>query len=57
MYCDRLLVLADGRAVAEGTPAEVLTSPLIERVYAVQADVTNGPGYPVIRYLRRVNEP
>ncbi|MES4903177.1 MULTISPECIES: ABC transporter ATP-binding protein [unclassified Streptomyces] len=53
MYCDRLLVLRDGRAVAEGTPAEVLTPALIERVYAVRAEVTTGPGHPVIRFLRR----
>ncbi|NUS81229.1 MAG: ABC transporter ATP-binding protein [Streptomyces sp.] len=53
MYCDRLLVLRDGRAVAEGTPAEVLTPALIEQVYAVRTEVTTEPGHPVIRFLRR----
>ncbi|MER6691601.1 ABC transporter ATP-binding protein [Streptomyces minutiscleroticus] len=53
MYCDRLLVLRAGRAVAEGTPAEVLTPDLIERVYGVRAEVTHGPGHPVVRFLRR----
>ncbi|MCX4452420.1 ABC transporter ATP-binding protein [Streptomyces sp. NBC_01728] len=52
MYCDRLLVLRDGRAVAEGTPAEVLTPALIGQVYGVRAEVTQDPGHPVIRFLR-----
>ncbi|WP_030377080.1 MULTISPECIES: ABC transporter ATP-binding protein [unclassified Streptomyces] len=53
MYCDRLLVLEEGRAVAEGTPGEVLTPALIERVYGVRAEVREGPGHPVVRFLRR----
>ncbi|WP_406440234.1 ABC transporter ATP-binding protein [Streptomyces sp. NBC_01613] len=57
MYCDRLLVLQAGRAVAEGTPTDVLTPSLIEEVYGVHADVSHEPGHPVIRYLRRVTEP
>ncbi|WP_397222096.1 ABC transporter ATP-binding protein [Nocardiopsis lambiniae] len=52
MYCDRLLVLRDGRVVAEGTPGEVLTPSLIGEVYGVRAEVTEGPGHPVIRFLR-----
>ncbi|MFJ9898247.1 ABC transporter ATP-binding protein [Streptomyces sp. NPDC091280] len=52
MYCDRLLVLRDGHAVAEGTPAEVLTPTLIEQVYGVHAEVTHDPCHPVIRFLR-----
>ncbi|MFE2065243.1 ABC transporter ATP-binding protein [Streptomyces sp. NPDC059467] len=52
MYCDRLLVLRDGRAVTEGTPAEVLTPALIEEVYGVRTEVTHEPGHPVIRFLR-----
>ncbi|MFE0674604.1 ABC transporter ATP-binding protein [Streptomyces sp. NPDC058867] len=51
-YCDRLLVLRDGRVVAEGTPAEVLTPTLIEQVYGVRAEVSQEPGHPVIRFLR-----
>ncbi|MFV2196795.1 ABC transporter ATP-binding protein [Nocardiopsis sp. LOL_012] len=53
MYCDRLLVLRGGRAVAEGPPAQVLTPSLIADVYGVRAEVGSGPGYPVIRFLRR----
>ncbi|MER6678283.1 ABC transporter ATP-binding protein [Streptomyces sp. NPDC000983] len=51
-YCDRLLVLGDGRTVAEGTPTEVLTPTLIEQVYGVRAEVSHEPGHPVIRFLR-----
>ncbi|GAA1093428.1 ABC transporter ATP-binding protein [Streptomyces javensis] len=57
MYCDRLLVLREGRVVAEGTPGDVLTPALIKRVYGVEADVTHDPGHPVIRFLRRTPEP
>ncbi|MFE7270564.1 ABC transporter ATP-binding protein [Streptomyces sp. NPDC057623] len=53
MYCDRLVVLRAGRAVAEGTPAEVLTPALIEQVYGVRAEVTTDTGHPVVRFLRR----
>ncbi|NEW69703.1 ABC transporter ATP-binding protein [Streptomyces rhizosphaericus] len=55
MYCDRLLVLREGRVVAEGTPGEVLTPSLIKRVYGVRAEVTHDPGHPVIRFLRRTH--
>jgi iron complex transport system ATP-binding protein len=53
MYCDRLLVLDNGRTVAEGTPADVLTPALIKDVYGVRAEVDHDPGHPVIRFLRR----
>jgi iron complex transport system ATP-binding protein len=53
MYCDRLVVLRDGRAVAGGTPSEVLTSDLIGEVYGVPAEVTRGADGPVVRFLRR----
>lgn len=40
MFCDRIIVLDRGRAVAAGTPREVLTSDLIRDVYGVEAEVT-----------------
>ncbi|PDP87387.1 histidinol phosphatase [Glycomyces fuscus] len=52
MYCDRLVVLREGRVVAGGTPSEVLTASLIEEVYGVRAEVGPGPGHPVIRFLK-----
>jgi iron complex transport system ATP-binding protein len=39
MFCDTVLVLKDGRAVAAGRPAEVLTPRLIAEVYEVEATV------------------
>ena len=53
MYCDRLVVLDAGRVVAAGTPREVLTPELIERVYRVRAVVTpDGPdGVPAVRFV------
>ncbi|MFB7514727.1 ABC transporter ATP-binding protein [Streptomyces sp. NPDC056144] len=53
MYCDRLVVLAEGRVVARGTPEEVLTEELVAEVYGVRAEVTRpGSGGPVhIRFL------
>ncbi|WP_119698594.1 ABC transporter ATP-binding protein [Microbacterium halotolerans] len=39
MFCDTVVVLKQGRAVAAGTPADVLTPALIKDVYEVDADV------------------
>jgi len=52
MFCERLIVLAGGRVVATGTPAEVLTAELIADVYRVRAVVTpDGPdGVPAVRF-------
>lgn len=43
-YCDRLLLLADGRRVIEGTPREVLTATRIAEVFAVSADYFHDTG-------------
>ncbi|MEJ2293129.1 MAG: ABC transporter ATP-binding protein, partial [Deinococcales bacterium] len=37
--CDRLIVLQEGRVVAEGAPAQVLTAALVSRVYGTDVDV------------------
>ncbi|MFF0743175.1 ABC transporter ATP-binding protein [Streptomyces sp. NPDC004111] len=52
-YCDRLYVLDAGRIVASGTPEEVLTPDLLERVYGVKAEVRVHPttGAPTVVYL------
>ncbi|MFQ1004265.1 ABC transporter ATP-binding protein [Modestobacter sp. SSW1-42] len=45
MFCDEVVVLERGRAVAGGPPREVLTAELIARVYGVRAQVhTDGQG-------------
>ncbi|MEU9532156.1 ABC transporter ATP-binding protein [Streptomyces sp. NPDC048213] len=53
MFCDRIVVLSGGRAVADGTPGQVITEELIEEVYRVRAVVTSdGPqGRPFVRFL------
>jgi len=53
MFCDRLVVLHEGRVVASGDPHEVLTPELLADVYRVRAVVTDdGPnGRPAIRFL------
>lgn len=52
MFCDRVVVLSQGRIVAHGSPVEALTSDMIERVYGVRASVVEDAGTPVIRYHR-----
>ncbi|MFD8217936.1 ABC transporter ATP-binding protein [Streptomyces sp. NPDC059697] len=55
MYCDRIVVLGQGRVVACGAPAKTLTEALIADVYGVRATVTvtsEGTGdRPHIRFL------
>ncbi|MFF4187741.1 ABC transporter ATP-binding protein [Streptomyces sp. NPDC001691] len=52
-YCDRICVLAGGRIVASGPPAEVLTASLLREVYGVNAEVSVHPatGAPTVVYL------
>ncbi|MBD9481526.1 ABC transporter ATP-binding protein [Pseudomonas sp. PDM14] len=52
-FCDRLYVLADGRLVASGTPDEVLSAELLQRVFGVQALVDRHPlhAYPRITWI------
>lgn len=42
-WCDRLLLLAKGRMLAMGTPADVLTPPALEAAYGVTATVLPHP--------------
>jgi iron complex transport system ATP-binding protein len=50
MFCDELLVLREGRAVASGPPGEVLTAGLVHDVYGVGCTVAPHPrtGRPVV---------
>lgn len=50
-YCDQVLVLSHGRAVAAGPPAEVLTEGLIKDVYDVRAQVSTDDLGTHVRYL------
>ncbi|MGW1137360.1 ABC transporter ATP-binding protein [Streptomyces zhihengii] len=52
-FCDRLYVLCDGRVVASGPPADVLTPALLQEVYGVDAEVAVHPrtGTPQVTFL------
>jgi len=49
-YCDRLLLLADGRSVASGTPAEVLRIDVLRAVFGLDVLVLPHPqrGHPLV---------
>ena len=51
-YADHVIVLANGRVQAAGTPADVLTPALIREVWGVEAEVLEHPstGRPLIAY-------
>lgn len=43
-YCERLVVLAEGRVYTQGSPRAVINAQMIEQVYHVQVEVDSGPG-------------
>ncbi|MGL4448831.1 MAG: heme ABC transporter ATP-binding protein [Shewanella sp.] len=49
-YADRLILLDKGRVVADGTPADVLTAPLIAQVYQYPVQILAHPqhDYPLV---------
>ncbi|GGO76051.1 heme ABC transporter ATP-binding protein [Nocardioides deserti] len=51
-YADRVCVLADGRVRADGSPAEVLTGPLLTEVYGHPVDVVEHAGHLVVVPVR-----
>jgi iron complex transport system ATP-binding protein len=42
-YCDRLVVMASGKVVAQGTPEEVMTPELLRSVFSVDAEIHPEP--------------
>ena len=54
MFCDRLVVLKQGRIVATGSPDEVLTEALLRDVFSIEArvEVSAHHARPHIHYLR-----
>ncbi|MFC6894549.1 ABC transporter ATP-binding protein [Nonomuraea dietziae] len=52
-YADRLLLLADGRAVASGRPSQVLTEALVGKHFDAHVKIEPGPdGRPVVHLVR-----
>ncbi|MFG1921686.1 ABC transporter ATP-binding protein [Cryptosporangium sp. NPDC048952] len=52
MFCDSVVLLHRGRAVAAGTPTEVLTVDAIREVYGVAVTISSEDGRPAIRFMR-----
>lgn len=56
-YADNLLVLKNGKLVAQGAPKDILTPELVYDVYGVKAEVlTDSAGIPFIRTQRAGHE-
>ena len=55
MYCDRVMLLDEGRLCALGTPEDVLREDMIQRHFRINVGVEMGNGRPVIQ-LRRGGE-
>jgi iron complex transport system ATP-binding protein len=51
-YADRLALLSAGRLVAEGAPAEVLTTEALQAHYGARAQVVEGPAGPAVLPIR-----
>ncbi|MET9340988.1 ABC transporter ATP-binding protein [Nonomuraea sp. NPDC003804] len=52
-YADRLLLLAEGRAMASGAPVQVLTEELVGRHFDAHVKIEPGPdGRPVVHLVR-----
>lgn len=49
-YADRMILLADGRVKADGTPSEVITPDNIRDVYGLECDVAEVSGRPYMIY-------
>jgi iron complex transport system ATP-binding protein len=58
LYCDRLVLLAGGRVVREGSPADVLTPDVLGAAYATEVYVGTNPlsGGPVVLPVPRRRE-
>lgn len=51
-YADRIVALAEGRVVASGTPEEIITSEVLERVFETPVEVIERDGKRVAVYYR-----
>ncbi|MCV9910008.1 ABC transporter ATP-binding protein [Brucella sp. HL-2] len=53
-YCTRLIVLDDGRLIADGTPEDVLTSALLRDVYGIDAQLMKIDGEFILHTRKRL---
>ncbi len=58
MYCERLAVMKDGRLLADGSPADTMTTGLIREVYGTEPIVLGHPqgGCPQILLRKKGDE-
>lgn len=56
-YADRMVLLADGRVAATGTPREVLTAELLSRHYSATVKVVEGDHGPLVVPVRPRSSP
>jgi iron complex transport system ATP-binding protein len=48
-YCDRIVLLKEGRLRYQGSPREVITAEVVEEIYGIRAVIQNdGEGQPVV---------
>ncbi len=47
-YCDRLVVVRDGRVAAQGSPGEVITREMLAQVFGLRAEVVEVAGAPAV---------
>jgi iron complex transport system ATP-binding protein len=54
-YADRLIAMREGRIIAQGAPADIMTPALVEQLYGVQCEILPDPatGAPLLVNLRR----
>ncbi|MBV8681400.1 MAG: ABC transporter ATP-binding protein [Caulobacteraceae bacterium] len=52
-FADRVVVLAEGRVLADGTPAEALAPDILARAYAIDARWTSGAAGPLLEVVAR----
>jgi iron complex transport system ATP-binding protein len=55
LYCDRLVMIHEGRAIADGPPAAVMVEDVLKKVYETELIVNRNPvtGTPLVVLLGR----
>ena len=43
-YCDRLIILSEGKVAADGAPRDVMTPSLLQNVFRLSAEITERDG-------------